>query len=285
MATNKNEKALKVMDVSRPGKSTPPATAKPIIVTNRPILRRDPMMASPDGLDKPTAPDEKVTVSRTAKTLNVITPAESAPATAAPAAAPSAPKAPEVAAVPDTQSDLKMPETTVNGNQEANSKPANTAPKPQKEAPTAAQIISKSEAVQQEAVKPAETQPAPEPTPAPAASAATTPEEKPAEEDPELDDSDEDTGSSTQLAPNQALEQAKRKEEDAKAARQAEEEKIVTSKQFYLPMSVAKERRGLNRVLLILALVLVLALVWADIVLDAGIIHIGGLHALTRFFS
>jgi hypothetical protein len=45
------------------------------------------------------------------------------------------------------------------------------------------------------------------------------------------------------------------------------------------------ERRGLDRVLLVLALVLVLVLVWADIVLDAGIIHIGGVHAFTHFFK
>ena len=81
------------------------------------------------------------------------------------------------------------------------------------------------------------------------------------------------------------MEKAKREEDEAKAARQAEEEKIIASKQYYLPMSTVEQRRGLDRVLLVFALVLLVALVWADIVLDAGIIHLGGVHALTHFFT
>ncbi|HXR50416.1 MAG TPA: hypothetical protein VN778_05320, partial [Verrucomicrobiae bacterium] len=79
MPTPKNDKDPKVMDVERPGSSTPSASAKPIIVTNRPILRRDPMMATPDGLDKPVTTTLPGPVSRIAKTVRVVQPTASTP--------------------------------------------------------------------------------------------------------------------------------------------------------------------------------------------------------------
>ncbi len=53
MPTNKdNSKPRKVIDVTEPGKSEPSASARPIIVTNRPILQQDPMVVTTDETEK-----------------------------------------------------------------------------------------------------------------------------------------------------------------------------------------------------------------------------------------
>jgi hypothetical protein len=78
---------------------------------------------------------------------------------------------------------------------------------------------------------------------------------------------------------------ARQRAEQEHAARLAEEEKIVASKQYYLPIKDAKQRRGNSRAVLWLVLALLATLVWLDLVLDAGVAHLGGLHALTHFFT
>ncbi len=114
-----------------------------------------------------------------------------------------------------------------------------------------------------------------------AASTAPIPAARTSVPDDERDVEDGDG----QLAPNQAVDQAKRKEEDAKLTRLAEEEKIIASKQYYLPISgVEKQRRSLDRVVLALVIVVLLCLVWLDVVLDAGIIKLGGIQPLTHLF-
>lgn len=254
MATSKDDK---IMDVSKPGKAAPSPSSKPIIVTNRPMLKRDPMVATPDGLEKASPSDDTVPVSRTAKTLNIVSPTEG-----------SGTAVKVVSAVSTAPSDSVAPPAASNA--------ASSLPRAGAETPT---DEPEQTAVADPAV-PMSSEPAPateQPTP--------TPDTMPAAPAPAPDDSDDDTDASEQLAPNQALEVAKQKEEAAKAARLAEEEKIVTSRQYYLPIDNVEERRGFDRVLLVLAVVLILALVWADVVLDAGIIHISGLHALTHFFS
>lgn len=270
MAT-KDSKTPKVMDVSRPGSSAPPSSAKPIIVSNRPMLKQDPMMATPDGLEKVTTPGDTVPISRTAKTISVSSPAAD-PAAQAPTAAELVAKA--ATPTPEKKDDME-PKAVTPPTPAAQPASAET---PQKSpvgtpSPTAAPV-------------PAEP---PKPVNDPGTPVASTPASAPTDEQKPAASSDDvanqdDSESDTQLAPNQALEEAKRKEEEAQTARLAEQEKIVASRQYYLPMSTVEQRRGLDRVLLILAMVLILALVWADVVLDAGIIHVAGIHALTHFF-
>ena len=60
MSEAKKKTAKPIADVSHPGKSAPSSTSKPVIVTNRPILK-DPMMVDEDTTIVP------VTVSRTAE--------------------------------------------------------------------------------------------------------------------------------------------------------------------------------------------------------------------------
>jgi hypothetical protein len=122
------------------------------------------------------------------------------------------------------------------------------------------------------APEPAPSQPA---APAPSPSLADTPGQTDGQEAP---------GDDKQLAASKTLEDAKKKEEEEKAARAAEQEKIIESKKYYLPIHSAKDSRDLHLALVLLLAVIVLGLVWLDIALDAGIIKIDGLHALTHFF-
>lgn len=121
---------------------------------------------------------------------------------------------------------------------------------------------------------PAELEPAPEAQPAPAA--------EPSEE---LAEEPTDGGTDKQLPANQAIDDAKKKEDEAKAAKVAEQEKIIASRKFYLPTSTTKQRRGFWVAVLLVVIVLLLAAVWLDVALDAGIVHISGLHPLTHLFN
>ena len=323
MATSKPSdkaptKTRKIIDVTEPGKSAPSPSARPIIVSNRPVLKRDPMMLTPDGMEKDADDGTSTTVlphSSASKTIKIMplsplssgkpedtatppggtpasakelrnqmaapTPSTSAPAKSAEQKAaakdlgieavtnidraeePVAPKPVAVAGEekdikPDDEEPLKKPEDTA--------KDSPTEPDDE-ESPAVpdAKPDSKEDAAKEE-----------EPTPPlPAAQTSVPDEEK-----------DIDGDVDGQLAPNQSIDQAKRKAEDEKLAKLAEQEKVIDSKQYYLPInSVEHRRRSLDRTIFILMLVLVLALVWLDIVMDAGILKVGGIQPLTHFFA
>jgi hypothetical protein len=72
-------KSPKIDDVKRPEKITPPATARPIIVTNHPTMANDPMMAPTAVEEKPADPLGE-TLNHTGK---IIAPLDSSPKDAA----------------------------------------------------------------------------------------------------------------------------------------------------------------------------------------------------------
>lgn len=326
MTASKSDKAPKVMDVARPGKSAPSDTSKPIIVTNRPMLRRDPMMATPDGIEKNVSEEKPAPVARTAKPIVVIarpadasdvakpaddkTPAPAAAASAEPIARSAAPSLPPKADDEDIKEDVTPEQAAPATDKKAvagelgeealtNSgldvpstsedvKPADEAAL--EIAPSESNVIDETPAEPSpDEAKPEELMPEPADTNTPARSVADEARAaKPARPEPAADDEKQDEAESDtdgQLAPNKTLDEIKRKEDEAKAARAAELEELAASKKFYLPIQSVEQRRGLNRILMILIFVVLLAVVWADVVLDAGIVRLGGLHALTHFFS
>lgn len=76
-------------------------------------------------------------------------------------------------------------------------------------------------------------------------------------------------------------------EAEKKAAHDAEIQKLVDSKDYYLDINVSHAQKKQTKKFIIIGAVLgvVLLLAWLDIALDASIIHIGGLKSLTHFFS
>lgn len=295
-------KTRKIIDVSEPGKTAPSETSRPIIVSSRPILRRDPMVTGPDGMEKEEAPEEKP-VARTAKPelkITPLTPEEKmeAPAKLAePTAASAAPTMPSAAAKPATppaqpvittakSAVASATEGDIVEDDEEIAKPAGEPIAEHEfmlEKPDAPTMTPEAKPALTPESKPATPTPPASPTPftppTPTASASS-----PVPTVPDADDDDEED-SDGQLAPNQALDVARRKEEDAKSTRLAEQEKIIDSKQYFLPIDAVEKRRGLERFILLLVVVILLALIWLDIALDAGILRISGVHALTHFFK
>lgn len=297
-------KTRKIIDVSEPGKTAPSETSRPIIVSSRPILRRDPMVTGPDGMEKEEAPEDKP-VARTAKPelkITPLTPEEKmeAPAKLAePTAASAAPTMPSAAAKPATppaQPVITTAKSVVASATEGDiveddeeiAKPAGEPTAEHEfmlEKPDAPTMTPEAKPALTPDSKPALSTPPTSPTPfTPPTPPAPAPSPAPAVPDTDDDDDDEED-TDGQLAPNQALDVAKRKEEDAKATRLAEQEKIIESKQYFLPIDAVEKRRGLERFVLLLVVVILLALIWLDIALDAGILRIGGVHALTHFFK
>ena len=77
--------------------------------------------------------------------------------------------------------------------------------------------------------------------------------------------------------------------EAAEAARQAERDanlqKIVEAKTYYLPINTVEKRKTKRFVVLGILLSILLIIVWLDVALDAGLIQIDGISPLTHFFS
>lgn len=289
MADSKNSaKNPKIMDVSHPGKTPPPSSGKPIIVTNRPLIKQDPMMAVAASEGLPEGRDPADIVSRVGKPIRIEPLTQEEPQASPAPADSTAPPAEQSGAAPTapkvTKINIKPLDTT------ASPAPA-LEPAVPMESPAPAETAAQPEVAKEPeapAVPPAAVDAAAD-VPSPTASVSDTPapaaQEEPAPSVETSADGTETTPDDKQLAPNKALEDAKKKEEEQKAARQAELEKVIESKQYFLPIRSAEARRGLRVALLLLLLVLVLALVWLDIALDAGIVHIGGLHSLTHLFN
>lgn len=78
---DKPEQPIRVMDVTHPRNVQPPTTSKPVIVSNRPMIAADPMIAGmpakpakedvelPAGAPEPTVPPEAVTQNHESKTI------------------------------------------------------------------------------------------------------------------------------------------------------------------------------------------------------------------------
>lgn len=72
---------------------------------------------------------------------------------------------------------------------------------------------------------------------------------------------------------------------DSKAAeRQANYDKLVLAKTYYLPINQVVRRRSKRVAIAGAVLILLLSMAWADVSLDAGIINIPGIEAPTHFF-
>ncbi|HVU59523.1 MAG TPA: hypothetical protein VHC98_01665, partial [Candidatus Saccharimonadales bacterium] len=208
-------KPRKVIDITEPGKSAPPSSGKPIIVTNRPVLRQDPMMV-------PTAPDLPATdpapaTSHTARPIQppgrsidsllaaapAQPPKKPAKADATPPVQPTAAKpaialdAPAVPVSPATAVVAAKPDAAVPAASPAKATPATpAAPSADGASPAAASTPSAS--------APAAPAPATEP-----AASSSIPEEESA-----TAGAGEAGPGDAQLAPNKALEDAKKKADE-----------------------------------------------------------------------
>jgi archaellum component FlaD/FlaE len=269
----------KIIDVTAPGKSAPSPSAKSIIVTSRPMMRQDPMMANGGPTDEAQPAEETQpaeALAGTGKTIKVQAPIDTGGSDAATPTAPLLPKGGVRALkVPVSLNDAKD-ETPQETPQVPTTEPQEDAQNTERPLGVDITELSKKEEAATAEV-PAEAEKTPQPDkpvtePVPDSEAAK----------PELK---EDTGNA-QLTPKEEDDEAKRKEEERKVARAAELEKIVESKQYFLPVNAVERRRDLRLVtILLLVLAIAVALIWFDLLLDAGLVKIDNVHALTHFFN
>lgn len=124
------------------------------------------------------------------------------------------------------------------------------------------------------------------PTDADKAAKSSAPADKPSAEPPaekakEAGDKDDDAQSTAGETDSRESEVAAQQA----AKHQAEIEKLTDSKKYYLPINTIEKRRSRRFVVLGTLLSLLLILAWADIALDAGLIHVNGVKPVTHFFS
>jgi hypothetical protein len=270
MANSKEDpKPRRVIDVTEPGKSEPSASGRPIIVTNRPLLKQDPMMVSNVSVDSDIGDTPS---GETPQPVGDIS-ADHQGSTVLPPTAPKLPKettknsdAPVETTDDETktvEADDDKPVTNDKDEPAATTSTADTDDKPIEES--------------------TDTEPA-----KPETSETSSDEVESKDSVTEPDTQGEKTGAASndeQLAPNKVLDEAAKKVEEAKAAQLAEIEKLIESKRYFLPINTVERRRDAKRAILLLVVVILFALIWLDLALDAGLLKLGHIHSLTHFFS
>ncbi len=256
MAAEKSSEK-KIMDVARPGRTAATPTSRPVVITNRPLINQDPMVAA--GSDGGT---------ETAKTVPV--------------------KTAEEPLVHHGEKIIKPPKAS-----EAEEEPEAAAEEPVVEATTPAEEPAKTKEEATEEVTPAEpevseekpTAPAaaeadPEPAAAPEAPAeepeAPTEEATPAESDEASDEASDDD---KQINPDAVKEVS-----EAEKHRAAELEEIIASGKYHVPVNSSANHRNRIITLWLIVLTLLLAVALLDALLDVGILNVQGVPH-THFFS
>ncbi len=199
-----------IMDVARPGTSAPSATSKPVLVSNRPMLK------------DPTITKETEQASD----------------------------------VPDKESSSRGPEKG-----QLVVKPL----EPTEDKPKVTKDDEKS------AVPDAE--PAEEPAPSQPIEADDTVETRDSLDSEEEESPAQQTDAEADAA---AKELAKHDEEI---------EKLTESKRYYLPINAVNDQKTKRFIIMGAVLSLILIVVWLDIALDAGLIKLSGIKAVTHFFQ
>jgi len=111
-----------------------------------------------------------------------------------------------------------------------------------------------------------------------------TPEE-PAQKSKSENTPDTDQEAETKNKPTNSPAEQDAAEASRKAEHDANLQKILDSKTYYLPINAVEKRKTKRFILLGIALSILLILVWINIALDAGLINIDGVSPLTHFFS
>jgi hypothetical protein len=266
----------KVFDISKPGKQPASASARPLIVTNRPIMQ-DPMVAAA-GTDEKTTASSKISPSFTKIKLE--------PLSLNPDDAEAANTSEK-----DTTSDKKQEESAV-VDVPKDPKEEFKFDAPKEESPVVDEKSAKgsgdekstgtTEVTSTDAKPDADKKDASDSSPA---SQGAPADDKAATEESKATDTPADSGAAPEAPPSEinpdAAEAAKL---EAEAKKQAELDKLVEEKTYFLPINSVERRRSKLVSLLGILLILALGALLLDLMLDAGFVKLGGLQAVTHFF-
>lgn len=298
--------AKKIVDVKSGGDAAS-GTSKPVIVTNRPILK-DPMMAEVSELTGGLEGEKQ--------------PVTAEPAIPAPEA-PSAPVLKKVAIKVDSHGDQPNTPEPVKTEDKPAASPSKkkiviqplskAAPKAEETnvvaetepAPTIAELAKPDPLPESAAALPkkevAEAQPLenPEESPETEAQAEKTAEETPTPEDqPAVEDevitgvqpgeSFDETAASAIPNPEQTGvdEKGNAKKKTKKSGDlTAEQQKAIENGEYFLPITTAETKRLRREIIIAVLLVLAMIAIWLNVMLDANLLELNGIKPLTDFFE
>lgn len=252
MAKTSGASEDRVFDVAKPGKTPPDDSARPVIVGHRTILK-DPTLAPVEDAEFPKDEDKPTTTAPELKP-------------------PSAEKI--VIPISDKPSkDKKKKPDTAQKIEPAAEKSEDPAPEAVE--PAVEETVSASETDEKSPPAAEEKTPEPEPT-EPEPSDQDTAKKSVAAEEPDTEDASDtgepDTEANNNVEPGpEAQKQADKKQREDQA-RQAALEKIVTDKTYFVPIGEVKRKRSNRRALFTLLLLIIMAAVLADLLIDSGTI-------------
>jgi len=250
---NRSSSPKQVFDVAKPNKSRPSNTTKSVIVTNRPILQ-DPMVNAVESNDGPTtAPPLAIKLSSKIR-IQPLTSSAELTESGEPVAVKQVAIDTAMSLAPDVASPIS--EHLEKARAEA------IASYESEESLAAATVAATDEPkLTIDADSPAKT------TDGVAFKAGTAP----------IGDTPKDGALVTE---NDLAVQ-----EDENDAYDENIQKLVTEKRYFLPINSQEKRRTKRFIILGVVLILLLAVAWTDIALDAGLIHLHGIKPLTHLFS
>jgi hypothetical protein len=235
--TKSQSTSPKVFDVSKPGGSAPNSSARPLIVTHRPMVQ-DPMMTTPPAVDDPMAPTpgapevpktvlkpQKIKLQPSPEAIQEL--------------------AEQAAAEKDITTDEKSPEPTA--------VPAESAPEPSSDVAVPITVKSTSSSSSLVAETPADE--------SESDSDSATPAAKPVVDAP----------------PKLSAEQTAQKDAAADAERQEEYEQIIDTRKYYVHIASPTKKRSMHLAVIGAILIILVAVGCADAMLDAGILDVSGL--------
>ena len=292
---HKPSSGKRIIDITHADKTTADATSKPVIVTNRPIMR-DPMMS---GEDHQQITSDTPTSSPTASRMTI-----------KPLSAPSLPskkasknEAEESTGSEETKFEAPIPETILKKSAEAEPEEQAAVERPEKleesDNPEKPVVESESESTdaavdipvlpKKKEIKPLsdikENEPETNESNTDGAAKLTKddPEDTPAKEEQKLTTDTEESEERTDATEKPELDlEAAAKEI---AAHDAEIQKLIESKKYFVPINSVENRKTKRFIAVGLFIILILAVAWVDVSLDAGLIHIHGIKPFTHFFS
>lgn len=247
-----NKKPKPIMDVAHPNRSAPSGNSKSVIVGHGPMMK-DPMVVevSDGAADKSEAVSDVPSTKSPALTAPILKSAGEKQIKPLEQAATSAEDVTEVV-------EAATPEPVVEAKEKSKTETAEAEPEPKTEAKG-----EKPEEVADEATEPEADSSEPDD--------ANTDSGKPA------------TDKSDKVEPTDP--DAKTETEKAKQEADAALQKLIESKKYFLPINALEKRRSKQFVALGIFLSLILIIAWADIALDAGLLHINNIKPITHFFS
>lgn len=273
MAESKKS-SKKIIDVSHPGKTAPAGNSKSVIVSNRPIMK-DPMVVDQDESPE-TLPEAPLTPRKSGEA--VIQPLSEEEVKTSPKLNKTSDSKDEKDKQ-DSKSDGKktIAELAVEADAKAEEQTSDKATEKTESEPEP-EVQTETEASEKtiEPLSPVDD----ESKSAPQSGPAADPEPASEDKDSIPDERDKNADQSA----SRSVTEAEEAEAAAKAKRDNELQKLVTSKKYFLPINAVEKRRSKRVILFGVALSLILILAWVDIAIDAGLINVG-VKPLTHFFS